>query len=160
MCTSRKQLRRLLFFAVINPFIFASEIGFNPEDYISREITAIRLTKPLKIDGVLDEILYQEQPIQTFIQVDPDNGKLASENTDVWIAYDDEALYVGARLWDNEPDSIVGRIGRRDSDLNSDQFQVVIDSYNDKRSGFFFFINPSGAIQDGVISNDSWFDET
>ena len=97
-------MRRLLFFAVINPFIFASEIEFNPEDYISREITAIRLTKPLKIDGVLDESLYHDQPIQTFIQVDPDNGKLASENTDVWIAYDDEALYVGARLWDSEPD--------------------------------------------------------
>lgn len=160
MCTSRKQLRRLLFFAVINPFIFASGIEFNPENYISREITAIRLTKPLKIDGFLDENLYQDQPIQTFIQVDPDNGELASENTDVWIAYDDEALYVGARLWDSKPDSIVGRIGRRDSDLNSDQFQVAIDSYNDKRSGFFFFINPSGAIQDGTISNDSWFDDT
>ena len=51
-------------------------------------------------------------------------------------------------------------MGRRDSNFNSDLFQVIIDAYNDKRSGFFFMINPSGAIQDGTFSNDSRGDDS
>ncbi|MFQ6674580.1 MAG: DUF5916 domain-containing protein, partial [Fidelibacterota bacterium] len=123
-------------------------------------ITARRLDRPLRVDGLLTETLYESPSIHTFIQLDPDNGEPATEKTEVWIGYDDDAIYVGARLWDSRPDSIVGRMGRRDSDVNSDEFQVAIDSYHDKRSGFFFVVNPSGTILDGTIANDSWFDET
>ncbi|MCH8208669.1 MAG: proline--tRNA ligase, partial [Nitrospinae bacterium] len=84
----------------------------------------------------------------------------ASEDTDVWVAYDDEALYILARLWDSQPDSIVARMGRQDADFNSDLFQVVIDAYHDKRSGYFFNINPAGAIQDGTFFNDGWDDDS
>lgn len=127
---------------------------------VDGDLTAVRLDKAIRIDGGLTESLYQSEPFDRFIQSDPDNGEPATEPTQVWIGYDDEALYIGARLWDSQPDFIIGRMGRRDDDTDSDMFQLAIDSYNDKRSGFFFLINPSGTIIDGTISNDSWFDET
>lgn len=153
-------MRRILFLVVFISSLYAGDDPFNPEDYREREIIALRLEAPLHIDGLLTEPIYQTPPNQTFIQLEPDNGVPASEATDVWVAYDDAALYVSARMWDSQPDSIVARMGRRDAYSNSDQFQVIIDSYHDKRSGFFFIINPSGAIQDGTFYNDSWGDDS
>jgi hypothetical protein len=152
-----KQIISLFFIPV---FLFSADKPFNPDDYITREIEAHRLLVPLKIDGFLNEPLYTSTPNRTFIQEDPDNGEPATEQTDVWVGYDNSALYIGARLWDSQPDSIVKRMARRDDDTNSDLFAVAIDSYHDRRSGFFFVVNPVGAIQDGTISNDSWFDDT
>ncbi|MFC1619529.1 DUF5916 domain-containing protein [Candidatus Neomarinimicrobiota bacterium] len=151
--------RPILALATIG-ILIAGENPFNPENYREREIVAIRLEKPLRIDGLLSEDLYQTAPNQTFIQREPDNGRLATENTEVWIAYDNEALYVGARLRDSQPDSIVARMGRRDAPVQSDEFQVLLDSYHDRRSGFWFFLTPSGTIQDGTAANDSRFDDT
>ena len=140
--------------------IFADSTDFDPEQYRTRIITAHRVQSALRIDGILDEALYENPPINTFIQAEPDNGQLASEKTDVWIGFDDGSLYIGARCWDSNPSAIIGLMGRRDNFSNSDEFQIAIDAYNDKRSGFFFVINPVGAIKDGTISNDSRFDDT
>lgn len=119
--------------------------------------TAYRLSQPLKIDGLLEETLYQAPDFDYFIQEEPDNGSPATEATSVWVGYDDKALYVGARMHDTEPELIVTRMVRRDADFNSDEFQLAIDSYNDNRSGFYFIVNPSGSIQDGTIANDNHF---
>ncbi len=140
------------------PALYPQEI--NPDDYRNRVINAVRLSSPIHIDGLLEESLYQTQKYTNFIQSDPDNGKPASERTEFWVGYDDKAIYVGARCWDSQPDSIVGRMGRRDNLGNSDEFQIAIDAYNDNRSAFFFVINPVGTVADGTISNDSWFDDT
>ena len=153
-------MNRTIFLIAFVSFLCANDNLFNPEDFKQREIFALRLDEPLRIDGLLTEPIYQTPPNQTFVQLEPDNGKPATEDTDVWVAYDDAALYVAARLWDSQPDSIVARMGRRDAYSNSDQFQVIIDAYNDKRSGFLFVINPSGAIQDGKFYNDSWSDDS
>jgi hypothetical protein len=104
--------------------------------------------------------LYSGASASDFIQFEPYNGAKASQKTDLWIGYDDEAIYVGARMWDSQPDSIVGRVGRRDAFLNADIFEVIIDSYHDKRTGFSFQINPSGSIRDEVYFNDSWTDDS
>ncbi|MFQ6611707.1 MAG: DUF5916 domain-containing protein [Fidelibacterota bacterium] len=148
----------LLFFPPA--LILCNNQSLDAENDISREIVAQRLAVPLKIDGKLNEALYSTPPNQQFIQDEPDNGEPVTEKTDVWVAYDNSALYIGARLWDSKPDSIVKRMVRRDEDANSDLFAVGVDSYHDLRSGFFFVVNPVGAIQDGTISNDSWFDDT
>ncbi|MFQ6616321.1 MAG: hypothetical protein ACE5HZ_06075, partial [Fidelibacterota bacterium] len=146
--------------AVFLSFPLWASVDFDPDEFRNVTMRAIPLTQPLRIDAVLDEPLYDSPSFKTFIQLDPHNGKPASEKTETWIGYDDAALYIGARLWDSHPDSIVGRMGRRDDETNSDQFQVAVDSYHDQRSAFFFLINPSGTIMDGTISNDSWFDTT
>ncbi|NQV16773.1 carbohydrate binding family 9 domain-containing protein [bacterium] len=152
-----KKLILLLFCLSLS---LAYEEPFDPNNYRVREVKTTRIPAPLEIDGMLDEDLYSGPSVSNFIQYEPFNGAKASQKTDMWIAYDDEAIYVGARMWDTDPDSIVGRIGRRDAFLNADIFEVIIDSYHDKRSGFSFQINPAGSIRDEVYYNDTWTDDS
>ena len=138
----------------ISAFLLAQD--FDPLNSKNRSVTAIKLSEPLKLDGILDEGLYSTKVSTDFIQYVPDNGLPATEKTEMWIGYDESALYIGARLWDSEPDKIVSRIGRRDENNNTDLFEVIIDSYHDKRTGFSFQINPIGAVNDEAYYNDSF----
>ncbi len=78
----------------------------------------------------------------------------------VWVAFDDEALYVAARMYDSHPDSVKAFLARRDRWAESDRFNVWIDSYNDDRSGFFFGLNAAGTQYDGTMYNDEWDDDS
>ncbi len=152
---------KFLYLVLLIPGLaIAADQDFNPEDYRDRRVEAVRLSDPLNIDGRLEEGLYSGQSYSDFVQFIPHNGSRASERTEVWIGYDDDALYVGARMWDSEPDSVETRVGRRDEWLNTDIFEVIIDSYHDKRTGYSFQINPSGSILDETYFNDSWTDRT
>ncbi len=123
-------------------------------------ISAFRVTDRIRIDGVLDEGEWKREPISGFTQKNPTEGAPPSFRTDVWVLYDDEAVYVGAKLHDPNPDSIVSRIGRRDADLNADWFYVGIDSYHDRRTGYFFGVYASGSVNDGTLYNDEWDDNS
>ena len=141
---------------IITIITLVSANDFDPIQFKNREIVAVRLTSPLNIDGSLDEQLYTTQAYTDFVQYVPLNGHPATEKTDVWIGYDESAIYVGARMWDSEPNLIVSRIGRRDDNNNSDLFEVIFDSYHDKRTGFSFQINPAGAVNDETYYNDNF----
>src|SRR5438309_8994676 len=97
-----------------------------------------------------------------FRQIDPDEGKTASESTAVLVVYDDHAIYVGARLFDSDPRRIAKRLVRRDADSQSDEFRVLFDSYHDHRTAYRFVVNPAGVKSDlfwgddGGFSDDSW----
>jgi len=128
-----------------------------------QQLRAVRLGggQSINIDGVLDETLWRSaERITGFSQRDPNQGAVPTESTVVYIAYDDAALYIGAKLYDAHPDSIVARLARRDEGTNSDRFQVYLDSYHDKRSGFFFGVNAAGTLYDGTLYNDDWDDDT
>jgi len=125
------------------------------------KINAIKLSSKLSIDGKLSEEVYNYPPAtSSFTQRQPHEGAQASEKTDVWVFYDDDAIYFCAKLYDSHPDSIVGLLGRRDNMPSSDAFTVAIDPYHDKQTGYFFYINPLGAIGDGTMYNDSWNDDS
>lgn len=153
-------MKNLILFLSVVTIAVAYEEPFDPNEYRNKEVVAVRIPKPIVVDGILDENIYQGISYSDFIQYEPFNGARASEKTDMWIAYDDEAIYVGARMWDSQPDSIVGRVGRRDAYLNADIFEVIIDSYYDRRTGFSFQINPAGSIRDEVYFNDTWTDDS
>lgn len=120
---------------------------------------AARLTESVKVDGVLDEHVWQNgNAITEFKQRDPDEGATPSQRTEVRIAYDDDALYVGARLYDARPDSILARLSRRDVSIPADRFSVYLDPLLDKRSGYYFLVNAAGTLFDGTLSNDGWED--
>jgi len=123
-------------------------------------ISAYRATNTLRIDGVLDEPAWSHEPASHFVQKNPTEGAAPSFPTEVWVLYDDEAVYIGAKMHDPNPDSIVSRIGRRDADLDGDWFYVGIDSYHDRRTGYFFGIYASGSITDGTLYNDEWDDDS
>ena len=115
---------------------------------------------PIVIDGVLSESVWQSPGSGGFTQRDPSDGQPASEATTVWIAFDHGNIYVAARLSDSEPGKIVGRLGRRDEEIESDWLYVGFDPYHDRRSGFYFGVNPFGSIEDGTLSNDEQTDAT
>jgi hypothetical protein len=128
-----------------------------------QQVRAIRLGggQAITIDGVLREPLWQSaERVSAFTQRDPNEGAVPTESTVVYIAYDDASLYIGARLYDSHPDSIVARLARRDENTSSDRFQVFIDPYHDKRSGFFFGISAAGTLYDGTLFNDEWDDNS
>jgi hypothetical protein len=125
------------------------------------QVRAIRLPRPMTIDGFLTEPLWQTaERVTGFLQRDPKEGEAASESTVVYIAYDDAALYIAARLYDSHADSIVARLARRDQETSSDRFTVYIDPYHDKRSGFYFGITAAGTLHDGTLFNDEWDDNS
>jgi hypothetical protein len=123
-------------------------------------VTAFRAPGGITIDGRLNEEGWKRAPVSGFTQKNPVEGAPPTYPTDVWVLYDDEAMYVGARLHDPSPDSIIDRIGRRDADIDGDWFYVGIDSYHDRRTGFFFGVYASGSITDGTLYNDSWDDDS
>ncbi|HEU4649006.1 MAG TPA: DUF5916 domain-containing protein, partial [Gemmatimonadales bacterium] len=87
-------------------------------------------------------------------------GAAASEPTEVRVLFDDDAIYVGARLRDTSPDSIVAQLARRDRITSADRFIVYIDAYHDRRSGLYFGINAAGTLYDGTLYNDDWDDDS
>jgi len=124
-------------------------------------VKAVRAAEKITIDGLLDENVWHiTHCVSDFVQREPVEFSNPTEKTEVRVVYDDEAIYVGARLYDSAPDSIVARLGRRDSWPSSDQFIVFVDSYYDKRSGFYFSINAAGTQADGVLLNDDWDDSS
>ncbi|MCX6554592.1 MAG: DUF5916 domain-containing protein [Candidatus Aminicenantes bacterium] len=126
----------------------------------SREVRARRSEEIICIDGLLSETVWQGAGAGDFIQRNPLDGKPATERTEVWVAYDDKAVYVAARLYDAEPGKIVSLLGRRDDELDSDWFSFAVDPYFDRRSGFQFSVNPAGSIIDMTLYNDEWNDYT
>ncbi len=136
--------------------------AFHPDSAGMQAVQASRVGRNgITLNGVLDEAGWlQAQPVSNFTQREPDEGAAASERTEVRVLYDDDALYVGARLYDRSPDSIMAQLARRDRIVSADRFIVFLDSYHDRRSGFFFGINAGGTLYDGTLFNDDWDSDT
>jgi hypothetical protein len=121
---------------------------------------AVPATSPIRLDGKLDEAAWAAAPATTeFTQINPDEGRPASERTEVRILFDADALYIGVRAFDRGP--VTARLGRRDMPLgDSDWFGVMIDSYHDHRTAFGFDVNPAGVQRDEIKTinsdNNSW----
>ena len=126
-------------------------------------VKAARLDAEITIDGRLDERGWQRTtPARgAFTQIQPSEGDPSPEKTDVYVLYDDDAVYIGARMWDASGD-ISQRLGRRDSRAqDSDWFSVALDSYHDHLRAFQFSLNPAGVKRDeitngGFRGDDSW----
>lgn len=122
---------------------------------------ASRARTEIKVDGMLNEKAWRKAPaISHFIQRDPDEGAKPTEKTIVKMLYTDDAIYVGARMYDASPDSIIAKVGRRDEQLTSDEFTFYIDPYNDNQTGLYFGVNAGGTLYDGTLFNDSWDDDS
>ena len=123
---------------------------------INRAARAAFVELPPVIDGIVDDTVWDlADPITDFIQAEPLQGTPASEKTIVRLVYTNTAIYVGAILYDSEPDRILVTDSRRDSGMgDSDSFQVIFDTYLDRQNGFVFGTNPSGVEFDGQVSNE------
>lgn len=125
------------------------------------EVVAARTQQPLQIDGRLNDAAWEQaQPASGFTQRDPNEGKPATERTDVRVLYDDTALYIGARMYDRNPGQIARRLSRRDDDPDSDWITIYLDPMHDRLTGALFRVSAANVQGDAVIYNDSWTDWT
>jgi hypothetical protein len=124
-------------------------------------VQVVRAVAPVAIDGKLnDEVWSVASPATDFIQTDPDEGKPATERTEVRVAYDASALYVGARLHDAEAAKISRQLSRRDQDAEADWFSVYLDPHHDHLTGAVFRVSAAGVQGDAIIHNDERIDES
>ena len=122
----------------------------------TKTVRVIRVDTPPVIDGVLDEAVWlQAEAITDFHQVRPGNGTPPSERTEVYLLYDDDALYIGARLGDSEPDQIAANTMRRGVGLGrtDDRLVVILDPFNTRRGGYRFETNANGVRHEMLYQN-------
>ncbi len=113
-----------------------------------KSVEAYLISSSMTIDGKLNEPVYmQALPAKDFVQLQPYNGKPSVKPTEVYFFYDQTAIYVGAKLYD-DPDSIFNYLTERDNTGMSDYFGVYIDPYNQGQLAFGFFITPAGVQVD------------
>lgn len=125
---------------------------------------AVRIDTPLKIDGQLDEEVYRNVPgAGDFIMQEPREGEQATEQTDTWVFFDSENLYIAARCWDAHPERWVVTELRHDNGniIENENLSVSLDTFHDRRNGFMFQTNPLGALReqaftDEVNINSNW----
>ncbi|MFC1564015.1 DUF5916 domain-containing protein [candidate division KSB1 bacterium] len=127
-----------------------------PHPEWDREMNAVQTSQKIQIDGRLDDEEWGNAEFHSdFLQREPEEGIPATERTEVAVIYDDKNLYIGARLYDSEPDKIAATEMRRDAMVwDDDYFDLVLDTFNDKRSGFYFTTNPLGVRIDGVFNDE------
>ncbi len=121
----------------------------------ARVAVAARLTGPIQLDGRLDEVAWSAAPVAGgFIQQQPDEGKPPALGTEVRFLYDDDALYVGARMYDSR--RVTSRLARRDQDASSDLLTVDLDTFHDRLHRVTFTVNPAGVRGDALDGDASW----
>ncbi|MEI6683065.1 MAG: DUF5916 domain-containing protein [Bacteroidota bacterium] len=126
-----------------------------------KRVMAIAVSQAPKIDGVLDEAVWQSAPVAgDFVQRQPYIGKPAGLRTEVRFLYDNTGLYVGAMMYDPHPDSIPCQLGLRDANsLNADNFILVLSPFNDGLNAFCFMVYSSEVQVDFKLSGSNGNDD-
>jgi len=147
----KKPLLSLLFITI--------SIGISAQS-IKRNIQAYRINSAIKIDGKLDEENWNRASgTRDFFQFEPYNGRPSNFDTEVKILYNNDALYIGAHLKDNCPDSIMKQLGRRDEIGQTDFFGISIDPFNDALNAYTFIVTPQNVQFDARETeeeDESW----
>jgi hypothetical protein len=137
-------IRLLLLFLLISSACFSQS-----------SIPAVFVTKAPTIDGRLNDAAWATAvKVDQFVQREPNQGQPVSEKTNFFICYDANCLYVGIKCFD-DPKKITAKEMARDVSLsNDDRIQVILDTYLDHRTGYWFQIGPRGSIGDATISEN------
>ncbi|HEY5666909.1 MAG TPA: carbohydrate binding family 9 domain-containing protein [Gammaproteobacteria bacterium] len=131
--------------------VLAQEAGGGAE----KSFRVVRNDVVINVDGVLDEAVWGRVTlIDDLHQVEPVEFAEPSQRTEIRVFYDDEALYVGARLWDTEADRITANVLRQGDGLDSeDRITIILDPYLDRRSGYRFELNSNGVRWDALYQD-------
>ena len=118
-----------------------------------------RTAVPPVIDGHIDYLEWEgATTVDDFHQTVPVDGGAPTESTTVHISYDDEFIYIAARLEDADPASIhASQMIQDKMFFSDDRFWVMLDSFNSKRNDYFFQVNPNGIRRDALRENNSRF---
>ena len=142
-----------LYSTVLFFLIFFGFDGFSQK----KALQAKSITENLIIDGKINEKVWETASVASdFVMFEPDNGKPISSNkkTEVKVLYDNNAIYISAMLYDNEPEKIQREITNRDVFGVSDHFSVYINGFNDGQQDFRFFVSAAGVQMDCLATED------
>lgn len=146
-----------LVLACLLPFGMAAQAAGTdlPEDYPSACIQ--RTGDPPEIDGALDDEAWGAAlRIDDLHQFDPVDHGVPSERSEFYLLYDEDHLYLGARLYDSEPEKIIARQLVQGQTLRfDDAIEFLLDPFMTRRSGFWFQVNPNGIRRDGLYETQT-----
>ncbi len=127
-----------------------------PSAFANFELQAARATEPVQIDGSIDEDEWAGAArVDGFMQFEPRSGEPAQERTEVYVLYDDTYVYFGFRCFDSQPSRIAAQLNRRDSNLfEDDSVFVVVDTFHDLRTAYFFGTNLLATQSDGRVADN------
>ena len=150
---------RLFFIFVYVYFCFNNDLlaQNNPNELL--QSVAIRANTAPKIDGILDENVWQQcRPASNFTEFSPNPNTKSDYQSEVKIAYTDTDLYIAAQLYDAHPDSILKQFCQRDDiwSTNTDYFGVQIDAMLTKQTSFIFIVTAAGVQYDGDDYDEVW----
>ena len=142
-------------FILILGFIFLNTVNAQKNEIVQIEMKINSIETAPKIDGDLSDEIWQNQPIATnFVQTQPKPNKPGNNETEVKMVYDDEAVYIAARMYERNPDSINNFLTERDDFGNADWFIIVFNTYLDGINGEGFGVTPAGVQVDIKYSFD------
>lgn len=138
---------------VLPILLFVSILGLAQQN--KKEIVAVKTNTEILIDGTLTEDAWKKASIANdFFQFEPKNGEPSKFRTEVRFLYTDYAIYLGAKMYDPVPDSIMKQLSRRDEIGQSDFFGISLDPFNDGLTGYTFIVS-SGNIQFDARQSDN-----
>ncbi len=117
-------------------------------------VRLVRTTDAVALDGRPRETAWNAAPPVPLVQYTPTEGAGTSDSSDIRLLYDDKFLYVGARLFVEDPGSIRPGLFARDQLGTEDHLMVILDSAGDERTGLVFALNPAGGLTDNAIGGD------
>lgn len=153
---SKREIRYIIyifFFILVIPRLISAQSTEN------KVLNAVKNGNPPEINGILDDPIWKKAPVATdFTQYEPYNGREPSFPTEVKIIYDNQGIYVGAKMYDPNPDSILTELGKRDfvglkrarrmEEVNADKFSFLINPFNDGINMMEFTVSASGVKSD------------
>ena len=120
-----------------------------------KTLKAYRISQEIKIDGKLSEGAWSNaEKASGFVQTEPTPGLPAMFDSETYFLYDNNAIYIGARLNDPEPDKILKELSLRDQTGNADNFSVFFDPYKSGLNGFIFLVTSSGVQYEAIVTNN------
>ena len=150
-----KMIKHLQLLFILSFCNFTSFSEVIPKTYEAKSTTS-----EIKVDGKADESTWESATIAgDFAQLEPVEGTPVTQRTEVKLMYDNTAIYIFAKMYDTNPDSILHELGNRDEggSLNADGFKFGFDPYNKRQNGYVFEVSASG-VQTEYFDDDLTFD--
>ncbi|MCC7430855.1 carbohydrate binding family 9 domain-containing protein [bacterium] len=149
----KKQLTIYLF-TFLTTIVFQSSFAFTPNQNL--EINIVKFSQKPIIDGNLNDSVWENSnKMGNFCEIEPNDNTKPEVDTEAFLGYDDENLYIAFKCYDNDVSKIRASITNRDGMFNDDWAGIILDTFYDKQNAYEFLVNPHG-IQGDLkrINND------
>ena len=145
---------------IIIPFLFLNSCQLLAAESVKKSYQLSSLKQEIQIDGIMDEAVWQDATkMMLSFENNPGEGVIAPVKTEIFFFENGDAFNVAIIAYDPEPEKIRASFRDRDTLGSDDNVGIIIDTFNDERSAYQFFVNPMGAQADMRMSDTDGWDE-